>query len=430
MPVVGNAVVKLSAETAEYTKGLKAAGSDTSNFLHALKQQFGQESNFGGLVKLLKGAGAVAGLSLAANVVGSLFKGMVDVDEQFRKGEISAGEIPVKLAEGLPIIGGLIGGLHSFWDALDGSKQRAKDVADNLEKAKKAKEELANTLGQSRDLTRGVINTDPTGKSATQLKAAQIREDFDKQRAQIDENEKKLNEKLEGMYTKAKNSQGKLYTTTSLKNEYSPEDAAAVEKEIENTKKARQSGSNKLLKDLADADKEDTKQRQQHAKGVADAVGDFQKDAIDSEFDARQASLRAAGENLQADLDKIKKESSDRIDEIRKQADEAKKDSTPAEQGQIEAAAIKSIEAEKRRSMAEQYGRTEEEAKKLAEKAVKVEAPITVEIRRQTYASTGQGDNPEKQTAQNTAKLPPLMEEMIAAVREIDFAGLVVGGGF
>src|SRR3954447_8322516 len=88
--------INLDAETAAFQtkmaasrKEMAAVGKqakDTQGIFSSLKGSLGEESGFGNSIKLLKGAGAVAGVGALASIITSAAEGQVVLNEKIARG--------------------------------------------------------------------------------------------------------------------------------------------------------------------------------------------------------------------------------------------------------------------------------------------------------------------------------------------------------
>lgn len=91
--------------------------SSSQGGLRGLKAAFGEESGFGLGVKTLAGAGALAGVGLAANLFADFGDSVKNLTKEYQAGTKSAKDVSIALIEGLPIIGGFVRGASSLTEA-------------------------------------------------------------------------------------------------------------------------------------------------------------------------------------------------------------------------------------------------------------------------------------------------------------------------
>lgn len=106
--------------------------------LDSLKTKFGRGSVFQESFELLKGAGAVAGVALAANMLKNVAAEAEQVVTKFRMGETSARDVSFELAKSVPILGSLVSSGQSFVEILTGAGAKARLAAKEFEAFAKA----------------------------------------------------------------------------------------------------------------------------------------------------------------------------------------------------------------------------------------------------------------------------------------------------
>lgn len=104
--------------------GRKAKAAAGSQGFGALKKALGEESAFGNTVKILAGAGAIAGMTALARVASNFADNAAKAQEAFEKGEISAREMRMELFKAAPIIGEWVKAGDSIGKWLDGTAAR------------------------------------------------------------------------------------------------------------------------------------------------------------------------------------------------------------------------------------------------------------------------------------------------------------------
>jgi hypothetical protein len=98
---VGATAKKVVPEVETSSRKIKEA-------LEGIKGDYGKRSGLGELVETLRGAGAVAGIALVAEVLNKTSEKAAELSMQFRQGKIDAKGLAVGIAESLPIIGSLV----------------------------------------------------------------------------------------------------------------------------------------------------------------------------------------------------------------------------------------------------------------------------------------------------------------------------------
>lgn len=130
MALVGSVLVRFAAQTAEWMSGTQklradakattdaiASGSERAakrsatafkRFSDDLKSQFGKKSPLGETLELLKGGGAVIGISLLGRALGNASSKAIELRDALADGQISARQASYDLAKTIPLIGGFI----------------------------------------------------------------------------------------------------------------------------------------------------------------------------------------------------------------------------------------------------------------------------------------------------------------------------------
>ncbi len=106
------------AATAGAEAGHAMAEGTHKGFLNGLKANFGKHSPFADITHLLKGGGAIFGLSLATSELAALTGEVVKLKDELNEGKISSGELADQLARAVPILGHLYAAgrnIHELW---------------------------------------------------------------------------------------------------------------------------------------------------------------------------------------------------------------------------------------------------------------------------------------------------------------------------
>lgn len=111
--------------------------------LKGLKGMFGEESTLGQFGKIARGAGAVAGVTLAAKLIGDAANKMAELNAQFSAGEINAKDLAGDIGRSLPVLGEMTG-------MFDGIRNLITGEAAELAKLNK-ENALTNTLLATRE---------------------------------------------------------------------------------------------------------------------------------------------------------------------------------------------------------------------------------------------------------------------------------------
>jgi hypothetical protein len=122
---IGKIIVSVEGESAAFSKSAKAVNGDLDKMdaqarkaghgvnslkaqLDKLKHASGRGSTLDELAKTLRGAGAVAGLTLIGEGLKNATGQAAELSAQFRKGEIDATGMGVKIAESIPVLGAFV----------------------------------------------------------------------------------------------------------------------------------------------------------------------------------------------------------------------------------------------------------------------------------------------------------------------------------
>jgi hypothetical protein len=124
----GGAYVEISADNGKLKKDLVESEATLGSAIKKIKSKFGEESVLGNLAKTLVGAGAVAGIGLAANKFAQMGAAVESAATRFRAGQISYSQYVSELVKSVPIIGDVISGIESIGEAITGAKAKADAV--------------------------------------------------------------------------------------------------------------------------------------------------------------------------------------------------------------------------------------------------------------------------------------------------------------
>jgi hypothetical protein len=111
------------------------------NLVRTLQKNTGESSALGSITKMLRGGGAIAGVTLGLGVLDQFATRAKEIAEAFGRGEISAGEIPVALAKALPgmaMVSSMADKLSSTISGAAAAAAQAAAIAANIAKAQTA----------------------------------------------------------------------------------------------------------------------------------------------------------------------------------------------------------------------------------------------------------------------------------------------------
>lgn len=195
----------LTATASVFKKTFSDAGKDAESFadkLKGVKAKLGEESVFGSALKSLRGAGALAGVGLAARELDGLARKITDLNNQYSAGKITVRDYADELIRSIPVIGSLgtaLGELAFSFTAA--GKEAAKALAQGAEAnefrkqaiqfEKEAKSAQAILDSVASQIERDEISLIP--ESDVRAKASALA-DYNDQLKKIAEQEKKFKE--------------------------------------------------------------------------------------------------------------------------------------------------------------------------------------------------------------------------------------------
>lgn len=125
MSTIANLAAIMTLNTQSFLSGLQNAERQ----LKKVKSQFGKGSFLGGTTELLRGGGAVAGVTLLARTIDQAAERATELTRQFGQGEISAGQMTGELIRSVPVLGDMT----KMWDSILGLIDQAKMNARGLQ---------------------------------------------------------------------------------------------------------------------------------------------------------------------------------------------------------------------------------------------------------------------------------------------------------
>lgn len=138
MSQVANISVGLQADSSGYKAGIDRARAENKKFrddlaqtkgaLESLKKGLGEESALGNALKLMQGAGAIAGLSLAGMELNKMADKLAEIRQMQRDGA-DAGTIAEELAKSVPVYGQIWEAGRKVRAEIDGSADAARKLA-------------------------------------------------------------------------------------------------------------------------------------------------------------------------------------------------------------------------------------------------------------------------------------------------------------
>lgn len=178
---VRSLLVKFIADVRQFVSGTKQATASLTPFQQRMKeiQQLSKSFN------LFRGAGALAGVSIASSRLKELSSVLVDLELQFQKGEISGEQYAAKIARMIPIVGNLATAFDNLKYAMDlrlgrvdvsdlMSDEEIKAHAKAMSNAQKGIDKYLSARANAATMIRGLMDEleairNPTGVQISQL---------------------------------------------------------------------------------------------------------------------------------------------------------------------------------------------------------------------------------------------------------------------
>lgn len=113
----GRAYVEITADDKGFRAGLERATSRFEAFEKKLKGVAGSRGPLADAFDIAVGGGAVAGMTMAANVIGEAAKKLNELNAEFANGQMSVKEYAGEIARSLPVIGTMV----KMWDEVKGA---------------------------------------------------------------------------------------------------------------------------------------------------------------------------------------------------------------------------------------------------------------------------------------------------------------------
>ena len=135
---------------------LGKSGSGGGGFFKSLKGQLGEESDLGNFGKLLKGAGAVAGVTMVSRAIKDAADKAAELRQQYERGEISATQMAGGLARSLPVLGDMTQAFDSIRELITGENAEINKQAELIMKAAAKTDEHTRKMVEARGVLRGL----------------------------------------------------------------------------------------------------------------------------------------------------------------------------------------------------------------------------------------------------------------------------------
>lgn len=99
-------------------RGRAGQVADDGSWIRQLKRQFGEESDFGNLMKMIRGAGPVAGIGVGVSMLGHTMSNAALAAKDFAEGATDGWTAVLRMGEGVPVLGSLVKGFHDAASAI------------------------------------------------------------------------------------------------------------------------------------------------------------------------------------------------------------------------------------------------------------------------------------------------------------------------
>ena len=131
----GGAVVEIVADESGLRAGLSRAAARIEGFEKKLKNMFGPRSLLKDAAEIALGGGAVAGVTFAAQAIGDAATKIAELNAEFDKGQLSAGEFAGEIARSIPVLGQMVTMFDQIGAAITGSGAAFARLVEENEKA-------------------------------------------------------------------------------------------------------------------------------------------------------------------------------------------------------------------------------------------------------------------------------------------------------
>jgi hypothetical protein len=158
-------------------------GEHIKGMLEQLKGDYGRRSGIGELVETLKGAGALAGLTLIGQGLAEATAKAGEMVEKFREGKEDASGVAVAIGESIPILGGWVTAGQNIRELFTGEKEDIakineeiklsdelfKGMNEQIEIQRKGEEDIASQLRKANEERRIALALTPGQKAAAEM---------------------------------------------------------------------------------------------------------------------------------------------------------------------------------------------------------------------------------------------------------------------
>lgn len=341
---VGKEVEKLRREQEKLRKEQEREAQKSST-MNRLKGSLSGSSDLGDIADSLKGAGLVAGLVGVGEALQGATGGIIALKKEFQEADLSAGEMFSKVADGIPIVSQFAAAGRNIREIFTGEQA----AIDQINKDTALTNEAVNTQIRLLEIGRQHWNSHletirnirnelaKIGKEGFALTAENMRQQgeaaqreasgrADGRKKQITDatagTRAKLRKELDGVVDEDESNQGSAGKARrfSLGSQLRALDKSEAEqlRQVEAEKQREMIELARVSQmEATEAQGKETDRLGAERRAALEAG---EKQVADARAAARQAAMRAAGEDLEADLDILKRAHAKELEEIQAQA--------------------------------------------------------------------------------------------------------------
>lgn len=330
------ALVGDDAEQEELKNEGERVGKDVANatdtgFFNQIKEGFGAKSTAGQILKMVKGAGALAAVGLGTRIFEHWAKDAEEIATKFRLGEMNASSMADALIRSVPVIGKLWSGGASLLEVLSGSNA----AAEKLHRQMEARAQAEKVLAQLREP--GKV-ADEVGREH-RLRGASADE---KLRDDEQERHKKKLESLESERKTAKENMEAVFKahgkTSAMR--IAPDDPGGQQM-MEATR-----AMSDIEDELRTAERQEEQIHQDKLSEIATKSGQeriamitkLDQDAYQEERDLKRQQLKESGKELEAEIMGLRQAAEEKIAARRREVDALQTGKSEAERKGLDTA--------------------------------------------------------------------------------------------
>lgn len=198
MAIFASLIARLGMDTAQWTAGnvkareeVEKTGKTSRGIFKELDSLFGKKayksSEFGQLMKLVAGGGAIAGLSMAAGSIKHMTSSILEMQQAFRKGEATAYDLADGIANAIPVFGSLYGAARDVREMITGETAAEERLLAVYQRQKKAADEKTAAILKAKKAVRdyGFDTQEQTEKAFQAIDLANTNDEVKRQVLQI-----------------------------------------------------------------------------------------------------------------------------------------------------------------------------------------------------------------------------------------------------